>query len=237
MSREHLVEHGAEGENVRPVVGGLAAHLFGGHVTGGPQHHSRRRARASGRVHTGVGAGVGRLRDPGQTEVEDLGAAVGGEEDVPGRHVPMNDAFLVRGRQPIGHLNGEVDGGLLWQRAARERVAQRLAFEQLRHDERQPAFDADVEDRDNVGVIERGGGLRFPLEAGETVRVQRELGRQHFDRDVAGEPSVARPVDLAHAAGAQRCDDVIGTESRACDQRQGGIIYGRLLRLIASGGS
>ena len=119
---------------------------------------------------------AGRLDQPGQAEVENLRAAVGGDEDVRGRHVAVNDAFLVRGRQPMSDLNGEIDGGLLRQRAIQQRVAQRLAVEQLRHHERQLAFDAHIEDRDNVGVIERGGGLRFVLEAVETIGVQRELG-------------------------------------------------------------
>ena len=39
--------------------------------------------------------------------------------------------------------------------------------------------------------------------------------RQSFDRDVAVETCVASPIHLAHAAGADQADDLIGTEARA----------------------
>ena len=40
-------------------------------------------------------------------------------------------------------------------------------------------------------------------------------GRQDLDRDLAPEPRVARAVHLAHAAGAERRDDLVGAEARA----------------------
>ena len=42
--------------------------------------------------------------------------------------------------------------------------------------------------------------------------------RKHLDGDDAPEPGVAGPVDLAHAAGADRRDDLVG--SKACTGRQ-----------------
>ena len=42
-----------------------------------------------------------------------------------------------------------------------------------------------------------------------------EVLRQHLDRDVALEPRVARAVDLAHAARAERRQDLVRAEALA----------------------
>lgn len=49
-----------------------------------------------------------------------------------------------------------------------------------------------VVDRKDVRMIQRGGGAGFLLEPLEPFRVARELGRQHFDRDVAMQARIAR---------------------------------------------
>ncbi len=106
-AREHLVEHRAEREDVGAVVGGFAAHLLRGHVPGRSQHEAgagrwRGRQVRDGRVL------AGRLDQPGQPEVEDLGAAVGRHEDVVGLQVAVDDALRVRGRQALRDLAGQV---------------------------------------------------------------------------------------------------------------------------------
>ena len=47
-------------------------------------------------------------------------------------------------------------------------------------------------------------------------------GGQHLDRDVAAEARVPRAIDLAHAAGAERGDDFVGTESGSGGQEHPG---------------
>src|SRR5262245_15103282 len=66
--------------------------------------------------------------------------------------------------------------------------------------------------RRNVRMIERGEDTRFALEARQTIGMGRERGRQDLDGDVAPESRIARAVDLAHAAGADWLEDLIGTE-------------------------
>ena len=58
----------------------------------------------------------------GEAEVEDLGAAVGGDEDVLRLQVAVDDALLVRGRQALRDLARQVGG-----RPRRERPALRAA--------------------------------------------------------------------------------------------------------------
>jgi hypothetical protein len=64
-------------------------------------------------------------------------------------------------------------------------------------------------------MVERRGGARFLLEALQPVGIGRHGGRQHLDGDVAAKPAVPRPVDDAHAAGADLGDDLVRSESGA----------------------
>ena len=61
--------------------------------------------------------------------------------------------------------------------AAAQSVAQRLAFEQLRHDVRRAVVAADVVDREDVRVIQRRGGARFLLEAPKPAPDRHEASR------------------------------------------------------------
>ena len=64
-------------------------------------------------------------------------------------------------------------------------------------------------------MVERGEQARFAREAGAALGIGGEVRRQDLDRDVAPELAVARAIDLAHAAGAERRDDRVGAELTA----------------------
>ena len=64
----------------------------------------------------------------------------------------------------------------------------------------------------DVRVIQRGEHLRLALEAREAIGVGGERVGEDLQRDVATELRVARAIDLAHAAGADRGDDLVGAE-------------------------
>ena len=70
-------------------------------------------------------------------------------------------------------------------------------------------------------MIQRRGSPRFLLEALQAFRIGGERGRQHFDGHVAAEPRVARAVDLAHPAGANEREDIVGAEASAGSQGHG----------------
>ena len=70
------------------------------------------------------------------------------------------------------------------------------------------AVAAEFVDRDNVGMVERGGGFSFLLEAEQALGVGGECGGENFDGDAAFEARIDGVVDLAHAAGAKRGDDL-----------------------------
>ena len=86
--------------------------------------------------------------------------------------------FGVRGRQPVGDLDGELDRLAKRQRGAVQPVAQALPVEQLRNDVGRPVVLADVVDGDDVRVVERGGGPRFELEAAQPIGVSGEGRRR-----------------------------------------------------------
>ncbi len=126
----------------------------------------------------------------------------------------MDDAAVVRGRQAAGDLHRVLDGLPDGQRAGAKAVAERLAFEQLRDNERRAVLGADVMDREDVRVVERRGGLGFLRESPEPIRIRGEVVRKHLDRHFTPERRVARAIDLAHPARTERREDLAASESR-----------------------
>ncbi len=81
---------------------------------------------------------------------------------------------------------------------------------------------ADVVDGQNIGMVQRGGGARFLLEASEALGIGGHRGRKDLDRYVAPEPRIARAIDLAHPARAKWRQNFIGAEVIArCVQHAG----------------
>ncbi len=129
----------------------------------------------------------------------------------------MDDRLLVRSREAVGDLDRVVDHFTNGhrRRACGQLLPKRLAFEQFFDDERGLPFAADVVDRQNVRVIERGGRERFLFEAAQAIGVSRDRGRQHFDGDVAAQPRVVGAVHLAHTARTDGADDLVRPETGA----------------------
>jgi hypothetical protein len=57
---------------------------------------------------------------------------------------------------------------------------------------------------------------------------ERHASRSSWERapttcgNVAAEPRIVGPIDLAHAAGAERCNDIVWTETRSRGERYSG---------------
>ena len=68
-------------------------------------------------------------------------------------------------------------------------------------------------------MVEGGRSPGLLLEPAQAVDVVSYLGRQHLDRDFAIEALVVGAVDLAHATGPERRDDLVRAEARTCGQR------------------
>ena len=212
---QHLVEHAAEGEDVGAPVCRLPASLLRREIAHGAEDGARGGAlillQGAGHVVT---PGLGEL-DLGEAEVQDLHPAVLGHEEVVRLEVPVDDPLLVGSAEALGHLHSDVHGLPHGQGAIPEPVPQRSTLEVLHDGVRDVALPAEIVERKDVRVGERGNRLGLALEPGESVRVFRELLRQDLHRHFSAEARVLRPVHLAHAACAEGREDLVGTELRA----------------------
>ena len=81
-----------------------------------------------------------------------------------------------------------------------EKLPERGALHELLHDEVARGLHfAGVVNRHDVGVIQRGGGARFPQEAIDRVGLPERGGGQELDRHRAVQPIVPGAVHLSHA--------------------------------------
>ncbi len=163
----HLVEHGAEGEDVRSRVRLLALELFGRHVLQRPQDRPFLRQRRSRRRQRGDEQGVRfRLRPAQlrQAEVEELHARLR-QHHVAGLQVPVHDPMPMRLVQRVGDLDAVAQRLLERERPLHEPVRERLAFEVLHDQVLDAVLIADVVERADVRMGELRDRLRLPLEA------------------------------------------------------------------------
>ena len=106
--------------------------------------------------------------------------------------------------------------GLLARDGARcERVAKRLALEQLRDRVGHAILIPHIVNRQNVRVRQRRHRPGLALEARERVGICGHRLRQDLDRDVAVEPGVPRAVHLSHSARAERSENLVGAQAGA----------------------
>ena len=211
LARQHLVEDRPEREEVAPLVRRPASHLLGRHVAHRPEHHAGLRA-AGDRPGIGLAPVAPVQLQLRETEVQDLDPPVLRQKDVLGLQVPVHDPLLVRRGQSLRDLHRVVDRLARGDRARAQAAAQRLAFEQLRHDVRRAVVRPEFVDRRDVRVVQDARRPRLRLEALQAIRILRERRRQHLDRHLAPEPRVARAVDLSHPAGADGRENFVGTE-------------------------
>jgi len=113
-------------------------------------------------------------------------------------------------------------------------MLQSPAIHELHGDERLTVLLADVVDRANVRVIERGRSLRFPLEAGQSLGVSGNFIRQELESNEAVQPRVLSLVDDTHTSAAQLLDDAVVRDGLA--EHQGQILLGSNIQVNESRG-
>ena len=191
-SGEREVPDDAERVEIARRVNGLAGDLLWTRVV----WTSRDRAVAGSRV------GVRRARDAEVGHHRASRRAL--DEDVVGLHVAMDEAARVGVGQRPRSL-AEDACRLMWRErsAVGDPLGERFAGN-VRHDEVDEALRfVDPMDRDDVGMGEARGHLRFANELLASFGQHRQLRRQHFDRDLARQPDLARQIHDAHAAAAE----------------------------------
>ena len=180
-----LVEHGPERVHVGPRgdVAEAALDLLGGHVLGRAEDLA---APGQPRVLPA------QVRQP---EVRDLGLPLGGEEDVGGLQVAVDDPAFVGRLDAAGHLLEDL----------RRRRPQGPAGDEL-HDE---VVGPGVEDADHVRVRELRHDLGLATEPSAPLVVGGPVFREELHGDVAAERAVERSVDDGHSASPQHLDQAI----------------------------
>ena len=132
------------------------------------------------------------FEDLGETKIEDLDPVVGGEEDVVGLEVAVDDVAAWAAARPWAiprlQATAETGGGGPCRRTRRRLSPSRSCG----HDVGLVVVDADVVDGEEVGMIERCGGAGLALEAFPPIGAVRDLWRQHLDRHLAAELGVPR---------------------------------------------
>jgi len=207
----HFVEHGAEGEKVGAGIEFLAESLLRRHVGDGAKDAVTAADGVLGnsRGVTGGGRNGSLKRHFGEPEVEQLGLAARGDENVGRLDVTMNDALGVRGVEGVGDLNAEVEKEIEPQRLAGDTLAEVLAIEQL-HGEKGAAFVlAYFVDSANVGMVERRGGACFAIEPFECLGGVGEGFRQELQSSMAAKAEVLRFENFSHAPGTQLAQDAV----------------------------
>ena len=72
-----------------------------------------------------------------------------------------------------------------------------------------------VVDLRDVRMVQRRERLRLAVEPRRALRIRGERVRQHFQRDVALQPRIARAIHLSHAAFADEGGDLVSLEAGA----------------------
>jgi hypothetical protein len=212
MCCHHLVQDGAQREDVRPVIRLAALELLRRHVLQRADDDALRRERGT------LGAGLPRdrrvIRFPGaerdmvlrEAEVQQLRAAPG-QHHVARLEVAVDDALAMRGFQGARNLLAVTEDLVHRERAALQAMRERLAVQVL-HDQ----------EGADVRVLERRDGARLPTKTLAEPGIGSERRRQHLDGDRPFQAAVARLVNFAHPARTERAHDLVRAEPCACRQ-------------------
>jgi len=187
-AEEHFSEDDAESPEIAALIEGAAHYLLGGHVEGG--------------AGDGVLRGGHLAEHAGEAEVNDFNGAGGGDHDVGGLDVAMDDAAGMGFGEAVGHLRNDADGFVDGKRTAADGLGEGGALV-VGHDDEGLAcggfLDA-VNDAD-VGMVERGCGAGFAEKALFVAVAGVELRGKEFEGDGALETEIESAIDHAHSTG------------------------------------
>ena len=88
-------------------------------------------------------------------------------------------------------------------------MLQRGAFQQLHGDERLPILLADVMNRADVGMVQRGSRLRLALKPRQRLRIFCHIVGKEFQRDKTVQPGVLGLVHHAHSPAPKSFQDAV----------------------------
>ena len=116
----------------------------------------------------------------------------------------MPDPFFMRRVERLGDLPRDIQSFFERQRPLLDPLGKRRLLDQFHYE----VVGADVVERADIQMIQRGDGAGFGFEA------VRELLGGDFAGDFAAKARITRPRDFAHAALANRRDQLVRAEPR-----------------------
>ena len=194
LAGEREEQRRGQAEHVGPAVHvPRVAGLLRGHVPDRPQPRPVLRQ------------AVRRGRQAGHPEVQELGRAVGREDDVRRLDVPVDEALAVRLGQGVRDLVGHLAGAGEGQRAfLRDQVVQ-VAAGQVLHDEVRHRL-----------PVRAGVRLLAGVQVGDDVRVPQGADGPDLQEEPLDAPPVLHPVHVQRLDGGGRAQgDVLGAEDHA----------------------
>ena len=209
-ARRDLVEHEPEREQIRALVERLAAHLLGRHVGRRPDRSPPAMVSAA-IVVVGAASSSTSFATPKSSTFTSPRAVTKMLAGLRSRWtMPRACAASSASASCMPHSISLLDR----QRLRLEHAVERLALEQLHHEER-----AVRRARRRRKTVQMCGWFTDAIARASRWKRSSACGSprhgrgQHLDGDVAIEPRVVRAIDLAHAAGADGRDDFIRPET------------------------
>ena len=161
------------------------------------------------------------LEDLRKTEVQQLHRAVRSELDIRRLEIAVNNPSLVRCFQGFRDLSGNWQRFIDWDRSFPDSIRQRRPFDQFEYEDVHPVRLLEPMNGTDVRMVQRREDLRLSSEASEPIVIRssahspfcrrarrRARSWQDLECDVAAKSRVARAIDFAHAASADRLDDL-----------------------------
>ena len=207
----HLVQHRPERKEVGAGIEFLAKRLLGRHI-GDRAHGSARTGEMDGERRRSCAAGFKfpvSGRQLCQTEIEDLRLATIGDKDISRLDVAVKDVFAVRGIERIGELDGQIKQLIHRQRLTADLLIKGHAFQKLHRNEVLAFELVNLINGADIGMVQRGGGASFPLQAVKRLLIFFQFLGKEFQRDVTAEFQVFGFIDHPHAARTQLTDNLV----------------------------
>jgi len=216
-AREQLIQQDTQGIDVRRFGDRLSTHLLGAGVLQG--HRTPLGSRDQRRLEEF------RIQQLGDSEVQEPGHSILGDQNVARLEVAMNHQILVRVLHGRADTEEQLQAGTSRELVQAAILVDRNALHVIHHQVGQPVLSAAaIQQLHDIGVVQRGEGLPLvPKAMNDFGGV--EAGPQHFDGHAHTELLVVALAQVhdSHSAFTQLANDLVCANSLPC---QGGGIEG-----------